>query len=127
MELLHANAYDSGARGMGGDAGPICSSTRPGCPFRPGFGEPHLLVARKDADLADVGRLEPAEHGAAEGPRATREEERFPCEHVRFPVLNSGPCYHLTAKARAWGSMAATSSGVSLWQSTVLSFISSLL
>ena len=26
MELLHANAYDSGARGIGGDAGPICSS-----------------------------------------------------------------------------------------------------
>jgi uncharacterized protein (DUF169 family) len=26
MELLHANAYDSGERGIGGDAGPICSS-----------------------------------------------------------------------------------------------------
>jgi uncharacterized protein (DUF169 family) len=26
MELLHANAYDSGARGIGADAGPICSS-----------------------------------------------------------------------------------------------------
>jgi uncharacterized protein (DUF169 family) len=26
MELLHANAYDSGIRGTGADAGPICSS-----------------------------------------------------------------------------------------------------
>jgi uncharacterized protein (DUF169 family) len=26
MVLLHANAYDSGARGIGADAGPICSS-----------------------------------------------------------------------------------------------------
>jgi uncharacterized protein (DUF169 family) len=26
MELLHANAYDGGARGIGADAGPICSS-----------------------------------------------------------------------------------------------------
>jgi uncharacterized protein (DUF169 family) len=26
MELLHANAYDSGGRGIGADAGPICSS-----------------------------------------------------------------------------------------------------
>jgi uncharacterized protein (DUF169 family) len=26
MELLHANAYDSGARAIGADAGPICSS-----------------------------------------------------------------------------------------------------
>jgi uncharacterized protein (DUF169 family) len=26
MELLHANAYDSGARAVGADAGPICSS-----------------------------------------------------------------------------------------------------
>ena len=26
MELLHANAYDSGARGIGADASPICSS-----------------------------------------------------------------------------------------------------
>jgi uncharacterized protein (DUF169 family) len=26
MELLHANAYDSGLRGVGADAGPICSS-----------------------------------------------------------------------------------------------------
>ena len=26
MDLLHANAYDSGARGIGADAGPICSS-----------------------------------------------------------------------------------------------------
>lgn len=26
MELLHGNAYDSGARGIGADAGPICSS-----------------------------------------------------------------------------------------------------
>lgn len=26
MELLHANAYDSGVRGIGADAGPICSS-----------------------------------------------------------------------------------------------------
>ena len=26
MQLLHANAYDSGARGIGADAGPICSS-----------------------------------------------------------------------------------------------------
>jgi len=26
MELLHANAYNSGARGIGADAGPICSS-----------------------------------------------------------------------------------------------------
>ena len=26
MELLHANAYDSGAHGLGADSGPICSS-----------------------------------------------------------------------------------------------------
>ena len=26
MELLHANAYDSGTRGIGADASPICSS-----------------------------------------------------------------------------------------------------
>jgi len=26
MEILHANAYDSGSRGLGADSGPICSS-----------------------------------------------------------------------------------------------------
>lgn len=26
MEILHANAYDSGAHGLGADSGPICSS-----------------------------------------------------------------------------------------------------
>lgn len=26
MEILHANAYDSGAHGIGADSGPICSS-----------------------------------------------------------------------------------------------------
>ncbi|MFA0848067.1 MAG: DUF169 domain-containing protein [Methanobacterium formicicum] len=26
MELLHANAYDSGSHGLGADSGPICSS-----------------------------------------------------------------------------------------------------
>jgi len=56
MELLHANAYEAGARGIGGDAGPICSSLA-AVPFLTG------KVAYSFADVGSRDRmgLEPEE------------------------------------------------------------------
>jgi uncharacterized protein (DUF169 family) len=56
MELLHANAYDSGARGIGADAGPICSSMA-AIPYLTGkitygFGD---VGSRRHMDLGNDG------------------------------------------------------------------------
>ncbi len=54
MELLHANAYDSGARGIGADAGPICSSMA-AMPY---------LTGKVTYGFADVGSRERMDLGA---------------------------------------------------------------
>ncbi len=69
MELLHANAYDSGARGIGADAGPICSSMAAvpyltgkvtygfgdaGSRDRMGMGPDGVLVSIPGSDLARI-------------------------------------------------------------------------
>jgi uncharacterized protein (DUF169 family) len=69
MELLHANAYDAGGRGIGGDAGPICSSMA-AIPYLTGkvtygfgdvgsrprleLGEDAVLVSIPGSDLARI-------------------------------------------------------------------------
>lgn len=54
MELLHANAYDSGSHGLGADSGPICSSMA-AVPYLTGkvtygFGD---IGSRNNMDLKD--------------------------------------------------------------------------
>jgi len=54
MEVLHANAYDSGSHGMGADSGPICS-TMAALPYLTGrvtygFGD---VGSRRHMNLAD--------------------------------------------------------------------------